>query len=103
MFVGYTHKMLETLQEENIAKRGRASLGENDNNLPHLHCERRPIAAPKPADLEKLCAFIPGRYCEFYTSLSSKVKGPVTLCPWTVGRTTVHEGSDVETASSESD
>jgi hypothetical protein len=45
--------MLETLKEMNIAMRGRASLREHDNNLPHLHGERT-IPAPKLADLEKL-------------------------------------------------
>jgi hypothetical protein len=36
MFVGYVHAMLETLQEVNTAKRGTASFGENENNLPLL-------------------------------------------------------------------
>jgi hypothetical protein len=34
MSVGYMHDLLETLQEVNIEKRGRASLTENENNLP---------------------------------------------------------------------
>lgn len=44
--------MLITLAEVNIAQWVRARLGEKDNNLPRLHCERRP-----------------DRYREFYTSL----------------------------------
>jgi hypothetical protein len=77
MFVGYTLNMFEILQEVNVAMMGRASFGGNGNNLPCLQCERRPISAPKLADLKKLCAFIADRYREFCTSLSSKVKSPV--------------------------
>jgi hypothetical protein len=61
----------------NAAKTGRASCRGNGNNLPILHCERRRIWAPKLADFKHLCAFIPDRYREFCTSLSSKVKSPV--------------------------
>jgi hypothetical protein len=33
--------MLITLAEVNIAQKVRASLGEKDNNLPRLHCEKK--------------------------------------------------------------
>jgi hypothetical protein len=53
MSVGCTLKMFEILQDVNIAKAGRASIGENGNNLPCLHCERRTISAPKLTDMKK--------------------------------------------------
>jgi hypothetical protein len=54
MFVGCMHDLLETLHDVNIAKRGRASLRKNDNILPQLHCERRPILTPKLADTREV-------------------------------------------------
>jgi hypothetical protein len=57
IFAGCTHNMSEILKEVNVAKMGRASLGGNDNNLPRLHCERRPISASKLADLKRTVCF----------------------------------------------
>jgi hypothetical protein len=54
MFVGYVYSMFETLHEVNVAKSRRTSFGENDNNLPRVHCERRRISAPKLADFKKV-------------------------------------------------
>jgi hypothetical protein len=53
VFVGYTHNMFKALQEVSVAKRGRASFRWNNDNLPRSHCERRPISAPKLAELKK--------------------------------------------------
>jgi hypothetical protein len=57
MFFGCTHNMSEILKEVNVAKMGTASFGGNDNNLPRLHCERRPISASKLADLKRTVCF----------------------------------------------
>jgi hypothetical protein len=57
MFVACTLNIFEILQEVEVEKTGRASFGGNDNNLPNLHCERRPISAPKLADMKKTVCF----------------------------------------------